>query len=267
MTLIFRAKTTNAYNIKILAELLSNNIKVGHFVINKKGIFLKMMDTHRKILISVELLAENFGLYKLKNVSKLYIGLNLSHFHKMLKSIKKKDVLELYIDDEEHNILGIKVYPKENDRVTTSFVTIQSVQEFDIDLPKLESSPITISSSEFQKMIKDMNNIGNMVNIKARNFNIKFTCKTDGILAREVEFGEIGESADAEDNVVLYDQNFFTEQLTRLTKISGLSNNIKIYQGKPILFRSNVDNLGVINIYVKSNEQREMEELDAKNKK
>ena len=64
MTVLFKAKTQEAYVIKILAELLSNNIKTGCFVIDENGIYLCMMDSHKTILIDLVLKAENFSIYK-----------------------------------------------------------------------------------------------------------------------------------------------------------------------------------------------------------
>lgn len=255
MTVIFNAKTTEAYHIKILIELLTNNIKVAHFEIDHNGIKLCMMDAHRKILINLNLLSENFIIYKQKN-SKLYIGINLNHFHKMLKSIKKKDSLELYIDDENPTKLAIRVIPKENNRITTSFIVIQQVQEIAIDIPTGYGKPIIVSSSEFQKMLKDMNNIGTVTNVSSKNSNIVFTCETGGILERKVEFGENNNEDDFDEE---YNQNFLTEQLLRISKISGLNNQIKIYKGKPLLFRTNIGNLGEISLFVKSKEQIEEE--------
>ena len=51
MTIIFKAKSHEAYIIKILAELLANNIKTGCFEIDNTGISLRMMDHHKKVLI------------------------------------------------------------------------------------------------------------------------------------------------------------------------------------------------------------------------
>ena len=85
MTVIFKAKTNSAYIIKILAELLQNNIKTACFEIDDSGIKLCMMDHHRTILIQVSLESENFTLYKFKSKEKLFLGINLNHFHKMLK--------------------------------------------------------------------------------------------------------------------------------------------------------------------------------------
>ena len=38
MTIIFNAKTNEAYHIKILIELLANNIKIAHFELDQTGI-------------------------------------------------------------------------------------------------------------------------------------------------------------------------------------------------------------------------------------
>jgi DNA polymerase III sliding clamp (beta) subunit (PCNA family) len=135
MTIIFKAKTPEAYVIKITAELLSSILKDACFIIDNEGITLTMMDNHRTILVSLCLQAKNFSLYKF-NSKKLYVGITLNHFHKMLKSIKKKDQLELFIDDINSNELGIKVTPKDQSRVTTSFITIKNIQNIEIDMPK-----------------------------------------------------------------------------------------------------------------------------------
>ena len=260
MTIIFKAKSQEAYCIKILAELLANNIKTGCFVVDENGISLCMMDHHRTILIDLNLVSENFSSYKFNAPKKMYIGINLNHFHKMLRSIKKKDSIELYIDEKSPNDLAIKVIPKENNRVSTSFIKIQNVQNLDIDLPTGYSKPIIVSSSEFQKMSKDMTNIGTTMKVTAKNSQITFNCNAGGILKRTVQFGD---EENDDDGVPIesneYCQDFLTEQLCRITKLSGLSSNMQIFPGKPLLFRSNIGSLGKISIYIKSKEQIESE--------
>lgn len=263
MTVIFKAKTHNAYTIKILAELLQNNIKTACFEIDCDGIKLCMMDHHRTILIHIYLESENFTLYKFKGKEKLFLGINLNHFHKMLKSIKKKDSMQLFINSETPTDLGIKVIPKENNRITTSFVTIQEIQTIDIDTPDGYGKPIIVPSSEYQKMCKDMAHISSVINVVARNFHIKFGCNTGGVMKRHVEFGEMGDSDDEEEdkNFIEYNQDFDTEQLSRITKMAGLSTNIQIYhkKGKPLLFKSSIGSLGKISIYIKSKDLIEKE--------
>lgn len=156
MTIIFKAKTNSAYTIKILAELLQNNIKTACFEIDESGIKLCMMNHNRTILIHLFLESENFTLYKYKQKDKLYLGINLNHLHRMLKSVKKKDSLCLFIEQENPTDLGIKVIPKENNRITTSFIKIQSIQTIDTSIPDGYGKPIIVPSAEYQKLAKDM---------------------------------------------------------------------------------------------------------------
>lgn len=258
MTCIFRAKTEEGYIIKILAELLQHNIKTACFLITDKGIYLRTMDTHRKILIDLELFGENFSYYEC--LEKIFIGINVNHFHKMLKSIKKKDSVELFINSENRNDLGIRVFPKENNRITTSYIKIQTIQNIDIDLPDGYGKPIVVPANEYQKMCKDMNNIGTKIDILSKDFYIKFICDAGSVYLKEVEFGE---NKDVNNTNYSYSQTFDTEQLIRIIKISGLCPKIQIFVKNelPILFKNNIGTLGKIQIFIKSKKQLDEEHL------
>ena len=263
MTVIFTAKTPEAYHNKIIAEILSSNIKTGCFQVDSTGIKLRQIDNNRRVLVDINLRSENFQIYKFKG-EKMFLGINMSHFHKMLKTIKKKDSLQLTIDSDSPNDLEIKVIPKENNRTTISYVKIQNIQNIDIDIPENKGNPVLVSSSDFQKMLKDMSGIGTTINVKARNFHISFDCDGKGVMRRTDEFGEHQDASDESgsddsEEASGYNQNFVTEQLVRISKISGLSSQLKIYPGTPLLFRSNVGQLGEISIYIKSKEQIEEE--------
>lgn len=259
-SIIFKAKSGEAYYIKILAELLSNNLKTGCFELNQEGIFLRQMDNQRKTLIDLELLSDSFSIFKYKGDDKQYIGLNLNHFHKMLKSIKKKDSLQLSIFTSTPNDLAIETIPKENTRKTTSYIKIQNTQNLDIDIPEGYGKPVIVPSSDFQKMTKDLN-IGNTVKVESRGFCISFASDADEVLKRKVEFGEHEDDEDTDTNQSTYSQTFATDQLARIAKIAGLSNTLQIYPGHPLLFRSSIGSLGKISIYIKSLEDSENEKI------
>ena len=113
-------------------------------------------------------------------------------------------------------------------------------------------------------MCKDMAHIGSAINVVAKNFHIKFRCNAGGVMKRNVEFGEMGDSDEDEqgdENFVEYNQDFDTDQLSRITKMAGLSTNLQIYpkKGKPLLFKSAIGSLGKISIYIKSKDLIEKE--------
>jgi hypothetical protein len=186
----------------------------------------------------------------------------------MLKNIKKKDSIKLFIDDKNPDDLGIKVIPKENNRITTSYIKIQSIQNVKIPVPTGYDKPVIVHSSEFQKTAKDLNNIGNTIKIVSKGFHIKFLCDAGSIYSREVVFGELPDDDDDEDDDVNKDcyeyiEEFDTEKLTRITKIAGLSDTMQIYpkEGLPLLFNSSVGSLGKISIYIKSKSQIEKDDI------
>jgi len=266
MTLKFKSKTGEAYHIKVLAELLAHNLKNGCFEISEAGIALRMFDQHRKTFIDLELQSENFSLYKYDDKKKMCLGLNLNHFHKTLKSTKKKDSLHLFIDDTHPNDLKIKNIPKENTRVTTTSIKIQNIQNIESTLPTGYGKPVIVPSADFQKMCKELSSIGSTnIRVVAHRFYIDFIADADDIMTRSVRLGETdesdGENEDSTDSV-LYEATFTTDQFSRISKISGLSSIMQIFPGSnslPLLFRTNVGSLGKISVYIKSKELSESE--------
>ena len=97
MSYLFQAKTNEGYVFKILTEILLLNLKSCCFTLTEEGVYLNQMDTQNRILFNLKFISNNFQLYKFNYNEVKNIGLNLNYFHKMLKTIKKKDKLELII--------------------------------------------------------------------------------------------------------------------------------------------------------------------------
>lgn len=256
MTIIFKAKTREGYSVKILGELLQNNIQTACFEIDQTGIRLRMMDHHTTILLDMELLSDRFSVYKFKKEEKMFIGINLTHFHKMLKSIKKRDSIELFINDDNPTELGIKVIPKENNRVTISSVKIQTIQTLDIDLPVGYGKPVIVPSGEFQKMCKGLAHLSKETRVTSRGFMIKFFSDAGGVMKRQTVLGEMDDSdsdSEEEEDLPEYDETFSTDQLSHITKIAGLNTSMQIFPktNEPLLFRTQIGSLGLISIYIK----------------
>lgn len=254
-TSIFKAKTTEAYYVKVLVELLSNILKSGCFEFSENGIFLRQIDTQRKTLVDIELNHNNFQIYRINNPEGYHVNITLTHLYGMLKSIKKKDSLILSINDENLTELSIETFPQENTRRTISIIKIQQTQNVDIDLPMDYSRPIIIKSTEFQKTMKDMLNIGTTIKVESKGNKIIFSSDADEILKRIIEFGEDNEDSDTRS----YSQTFSTDQFSRIIKLSALGSNIHIFPGHPLLFKTNIGNIGKIAIYIKSLEEIENE--------
>ena len=266
---LFKAKTTDAHALKTLVELLSHIIKVACFEINTEGIFLRMTDSHQRILIDSSLQKKNFNFFyfhKTEEKPSINMGINLSHLHKMMKSIKKRDSIELYINKTNGPLeLCLKILPKTDERVTISTIKIQNIENISIELPNPYSHSILVNSNEFSKMIKDMLNISSILHIKAQKYFMKFYSDISSVFSREVILGNYEESAKEssssnESHTYLYQETFDSEYLSKCLKISGLSTylNLHFEHQMPLNISSKIGNVGEISLFLKS--KRHLEE-------
>jgi len=265
---LFKVRTSEGYTVKILAELLQNSLKECCFVCKPTGIYLTGTDTKYKTgskLICLSLLKEKFTSYKL-NTGDLHIGLNLIHFYKMLKSIKRKDTLTLSIEEDEPTklIIGIEHAGEKNPVI--KHINITKIQFVNVDIPdeKIYPDPIVATTKEFQKL-KTLNKMSKYIKVTVINRIIKFFCDKDNIYSCTVEFGEQDEE---DEDSEIYSQKFLTEEIIQLIKVAGLSQTIQIYFGSslPLKINLNVGNLGNLTIYIKSQEDLEdMENLEEAN--
>ena len=269
---IFRCKTTDAYIFKIMTELLHNVIKIACFEISPVQISLRMMDSNRRTLIDLCLKASNFNIYHLApqaDNANLNIGVNLNHLYRMMKSIKKRDQLILFISESRPQDLGIQIMPKDFSRVTISYVKIQNITNLAIALPENYEHSILVSASEFSKMCKDMFNMANTITVTSRQYSIGFLCNVGSVYSREVILGDTEHTKDQVDNsndttdTIFFNEDYDTEQLSRILKISGLSStmNIKCKKNMPLLIHTRIGILGRLSIFIKSKRQMEDETL------
>lgn len=261
---LLKIKTKEGYAFKILLELLQDIItREGGFTFNEKGIKLHGSDeAHSKIatkLIELELYKKKFNLFKLSSES-FTLGTNMSHFYKMLKPTKKKDSLTLIINESDPTKLIIDINGAQ------SYIKICKPTPDIYDPLTGYEDPIVTNSKEFQKL-KQLNRISRTIQVTATKKKITFSATQDKIFGKTIIFGN-EDDEESEDDAIIYNQTFTATDITGLVKVGGLSqnSNIAIYATPdlPLKFTIDVSILGVINVYIKSQETiaEESEDLE-----
>lgn len=252
MPLLLKAKTNDGYIVKILAELLQNNVRLACLCITERGINIRTMDSNRYILIDVDLKSSNFNIFEV--ASDIKVGINLRHFYKLVKSIKKRDMVQLSIDEKTPDDLTITIFPKDSNSVITSSVRNQTIQQITPKIPDGYISPIIITSSEYQRTIKTMKDLPNdTVSVIMKKHSLIISCSTQGICSRDVLFGELNDDTDE-----VFRDTFSVDFFTRIIKVTGLNSSLQFYGGnkeRPLKIETLVGNLGTISIFIKSQEQ------------
>ena len=132
MSYLFFAKTDQAFVFRNLTDVLYSNLARISFIVDEKGMKMRQMNQRCKVMFDIDLNAYDFTYYKFESDKPINLGIEISYLYKILNSVKKKDTIELFIEKDRPDDLGIRLYHKSGFRVTTSFIKIQNFQNLDI---------------------------------------------------------------------------------------------------------------------------------------
>lgn len=256
MSFVFYAKTIEGYYLKILAELLQCSIKTAYYEIDHSGLRLNMSDTKQHMCFSIAMPSENFFAFELLT-DKLCFGINKMHMYTMLKTVKKKDTVTLFIRSDNPTELGIKIEPKEKTKVSTSYIKIHAAHNVQAnDQPTLYTHTLAVPSGDYAKMAKELAKLSKTVTVSSAKGALKYATSTANIYSKEVLFGG-PEFETADDNIVA--QDFVSEYLSNIAKLAGIGMTMYVSQadGLPLMVRSNIGTLGRIVVWIKTRDQIE----------
>ena len=254
---VFKAKTKDGFGLKGLAEYISNPLKFPTFQVSDKGICIRGMDQPEEIGLDIEMVRQNFTVFKCPKA--LNFSVNATHFYRLLKSIKRKDTVSLFILEQRSQQLGICVEQGDEagDKVTT-YIQISYVPPDDIELPGSDeyNSCIVETSKRFSKL-KMLQQIGTELTATVINGKtITFFVNGKNLYCREVTLGEAPDDEDNDENTESYTLTYTTSHITQLTKCAGQCGNIQIFQNEqlPLLIKMQIASLATMSIYIKAHE-------------
>ena len=209
------------------------------------------MDTSHTVLVHLKLLAERFEYYYCPE--KRVLGLNLINYFKLIKTMSNSDTLILYVKKSNPNMLGIKIENSEKNQMTIYNIHLMDVDQKDIEIPPAKfESVITLPSIEFQKIIRDMHNLSDTIEIKSAGTQLIFSCKGD-FATRKTIMGETPGGMSYLENMnsdEIVQGNFTLKNLILFSKCTGLSNSIEMYlkNDYPLIIKYTVASLGEIKL-------------------
>lgn len=267
---LFYAATDTGYIIKVLFEVLQNCLtETAFFTLTKEGMKLCSVDNNERLLINIQLNMENFLKYHCD--APRTIAINFKNFHKLIKNIKKKDAMTLFIKKDDPVKLGILIMPanqtKKAEREDESYLTIYEMKLLEIEIPTGYHQPTVIPSTEYQKMCKKIATVSGQtvkIDIQENNY-ISFLCDGNGIVMSKMSFGEL----DAKKKK--YSGEFYSSMLTQLIKLPGLEKHMQISaptkQLFPIRIKMKTGTLGEIEVYLKTKTLIDREKVEKDNSK
>ena len=102
------------------------------------------------------------------------------YLFKLIKTMGNNDSLTLYLPANNPNKLGIRMENTEKSQTTNFFLKLFDTDVEDISIPSLNfTSIIHMNSTDFQKICRDMNVLGEKMEITSSGSNLIFRCMGD----------------------------------------------------------------------------------------
>ena len=243
-------KTIQASTIKSVIDAMKEILMDVNLEFDENGMKIVALDNTHIVLIHLKLHADKFESYYC--LKKLYIGINMLKFHMLIKTIQNGDILSLFIHKNDPNILGITIENNEKNVKTTYKLSMLDIDVVNVDIPPADfNTIITMPSAYLQKIIRDMHNLAEYIEIKNIGNKLILSCQGDfccqeTILATEAQNIQIKSNDDQE----IIQGVFSLKYLSIFTKCTNLCSTVEIYlkNSYPIILQYGIASMGSVKL-------------------
>ena len=235
--------TIQAAAFKSTFEVLKDILNDVNIYFRPDGMYIVTLDTARTSLVDIYLAADNFEEYHCEQ-EEIIAGINISNTFKLLKTITNNDVLQIEINSKEHMNIEISSEAK---KTNTKFqLKLLDINESRIEVPDVEMTTVTtLPSADFQRLCRDMSNIGTDIEIRRVGKEIKLKCEGD-FASQETSIECPEESPEISGLYSLRYMNIFT----KATSMCASMQVIQETGNRFLILKYNVANLGELKFYL-----------------
>ena len=265
---VLEMKTVQIAPVRTLMTALKDILLETNIIFNQEytdssgklipaGIRVINMDKSHTILAHLFLDALKFEHFYCK-YPKIVIGVNMLHLFKLINTIDNDDTLTIYIEEKDYSdgiveYLGLKFENGDIKQSKIQKLKLIEPDEEELDMPSVKfSSIINLPSTDFQKIIRDLSNISERLEIKSVGNELVFSC-TGPFASCKISRSEsdgITEFVKKCDDTSVIQGEFSLKNLSYFIKCTNLCNNIEMYleNDLPLVVKYNVASLGEIKL-------------------
>lgn len=239
--------TIQASAIKATFEVLKDILNDVNIYFRPDGMYITTLDTARTSLVDMYLSSDNFEEYECEG--EIVAGINVTNTFKLLKSITNNDVLMIYMNSRE--FMEIEIH-NENKKTCTKFaLKLLDINENQIEVPEMNMTTITpMTSVDFQRICRDMYNIGSDIEITRDGNMFRLKCEGD-FASQETEIQCTAESPHISGIYSLRYMNIFTKATSMCSTVQIMQED----QNRFLILKYNVANLGDLKFYLATKTQ------------
>ncbi|KAJ6303062.1 hypothetical protein OIU77_017023 [Salix suchowensis] len=244
--------------LKKVLEAIKDLVNDANFDCSSSGFSLQAMDSSHVALVALLLRSEGFEHYRCdRNMS---MGMNLGNMSKMLKCAGNDDIITIKGDDAQ-------------DKIADFEMKLMDIDSEHLGIPEAEYQAIvTMPSSEFARICKDLSSIGDTVVISVTKEGVKFSTRGDigtaNIVLRQNTTVDKPEDATVIEMNEPVSLTFALRYMNSFTKATSLSNTVKISLSSelPVVVEYKIAEMGYVRFYLAPKIEEDEDENETKPK-
>ena len=174
---MFEARLVQGALLKKVLEAIKDLLNEATWDCNEHGMSLQAMDSSHVSLVSLMLRADGFDTYRCdRNCS---MGINLGSMSKILKCASNEDAITIKAGDDGDTVTY--VFESQNgDKVSDYEMKLMDIETDHLGIPETNySCVVKMPSAEFQRICRDLSQIGESVVICCTKEGVKFSATGD----------------------------------------------------------------------------------------
>lgn len=261
---LFSLQTDNIHFLKKLVDSLKEISVEINFELSKDHIKISKMNSKASVCCFLTLNnTKDFNFECSYTEDKpLTVGINVLILSKIFKGLSVDNIVNMYIDNSNKNLLCLKLLNKNKREVTKYYISFIELNEEQITIPETSFDvSLSLDSKYFHKVIKDVHNLeSKTIEMKFCN-NQLFFSGLGGYIFRETIIEEnknketeknILKILDTKENIFITQGMFGLKDILSVCKFCSLSKNIivKIKNDTPLLLQFDLCEYGNVKMLI-----------------
>lgn len=258
---VLTIKTVQIQPIRNMITAIKDILTDATITFTKDSLKIINFDKTHTILVNVILHSHKFEQYNCIP-EKIIVCANTLHLFKVISTMSNDDILSMYIDQSDYHdgIVSHLGLQYDNGDIKQCYSQKLRLIEPDMEelvVPDVEySTIINLPTSDFQKIIRDLNGISDRIEIKSVGNDLIFSCEgtfASSRIFRSESDGNMEFIQKSEATVVIQGE-FSLKSLSHFIKCTPLCSHLEMYLGNdlPLIVKYNVASLGEIKLCLAS---------------
>ncbi len=233
-------KTIQSTVIKSCFDVLKEIVFEATIMIDQSGMKIVSMDSSKTSLVHLKLESDQFEEFICNTPTP--VGVSVMLLHRLIKSATASDTITFAIKKAVTHEIAVAIESTTSSNSSLYTIKLLDLPVLSIEIPDFEYDHVlTVNSATFQKIIREMTNLGQVVTMRSNGKRITLHCDGD-FASQETHLGEPSDDPDT------FSASYTLKYLNLFAKSASVSLNVMLFidNERPIILEFDVGTLGKI---------------------